>query len=304
MSGGADSVALLLGLLEVASEFSRELCVAHLNHRLRGTESDNDANWVGDLAASLGLRCEVGVVSLDDLSADAGGLEENARRLRYRFLDEAAANFGCPTIALAHTADDQAETVLHRLFRGTGISGLRGMLAVRTSVRGYRVARPILAIRRTLVEDYLKERGQPFRTDATNSDTMMTRNRLRHVILPMLREQINPQVDSAICRLAEQASELDDFLTHHVGQLLARSLKDSQPDACRMDIRELVEQSRHVVRELFREVWHRQHWPLQAMGFEQWNRLVEILSTRETITLPNRIEPRFHSEWLLVLRQL
>ena len=304
VSGGADSVALLRGLIDVASDFCLDLSVAHLNHRLRGFDSDADSIWVQQLATSFHLQCEVGEVSENALSAGTGGIEENARTLRHRFLDEAALKLGCRTIALAHTSDDQAETVLHRLFRGTGITGLRGMSNVRQSALGNRLVRPMLNIRKACLEEYLQSCGQSFRTDVTNRDTAMTRNRLRHVILPMLRDQINPQVDTAICRLAEQAAEIDEFVRQSVDQLLVRTLKDSQPDVCRLDVKELAGQSRHLVRELFHEVWLRQKWPLQAMGFEQWNRLFDTLKTRETITLPNRIEARYHTESLLVLRRL
>lgn len=304
VSGGADSVALLRGLVHLSSAFSLELHVAHLNHRLRGPDSDGDATWVKELAESLNLRCEIGVVSREDLPLESGGLEENARTLRYRFLDEAAAKLDCQTMVLAHTQDDQVETVLHHVLRGTGVTGLRGIPAQRQTVSGHRLIRPMLTIRRALLESYLVECGQSFRTDVTNVDTAMTRNRLRHVLLPIIREQINPQVDSAICRLAEQAAEIDEFFRQAAGDLLARSLKDRQHDTCRLDVVELMDQPRHLVRELFRALWQLQQWPLQAMGFDHWNRLVEILSTHETITLPNRIEARFHSEKLLVLRRL
>jgi tRNA(Ile)-lysidine synthase len=303
VSGGADSVALLWGLSELASEFSLELFVAHLNHQLRGAESDADATWVAQLARGLNVRCEIGLASEEELTADASHLEETARQVRYRFLDEMAAKFNYPTIALAHTFDDQVETVLHRLLRGTGISGLVGMRSVRQSEQGFRLVRPMLAIRRSTVEDYLRERRQTYRTDSTNLDTTMTRNRLRHVVLPSLRDQVNPQVDAAIARLAEQASELDDFLSGYLNQLLSRALRGSQPDVCHVDVRELAAEPAHIVRELFRLLWKRQGWPLQAMGYEQWNRLAQLLTSKETITLSGQIEARFHSEWMLVLRR-
>lgn len=304
VSGGADSVALFCGLVEVAAEFSLELHIAHLNHRLRGADSDADAAWVADLATALNLPVEIGSVATGELSADASGVEEKARKLRHRFLDESATKFACPVIAVAHSADDQAETVLHHMLRGTGIAGLCGIPPVRQTAAGHRLVRPMLAIRRCLIESYLADHGQSYRTDETNVDTAMTRNKLRHVVLPLLRKQVNPQVDVALCRLAEQAMEIDDFLTQSVNQLLEQCRAVMQPESCRLDISGLAEQPRHVVRALFRELWKRQEWQRQAMGFDQWNRLVEMLFTRETITLPNRIEARFHSENLLVLRRL
>ena len=274
---------------------------AHLNHGLRGEDSKNDAAWVADLARSLGLPCEVGVVSPTSLSVNVSGMEENARKLRHRFLEQTALKWDCQSIALAHTADDQSETVLHHLFRGTGIAGLRGIPAVRSTPSGRRLIRPLLRVRRTLLESYLKDCDQRFCTDQTNADTAMTRNRLRHVVLPLLREQINPQVDTALFRLAEQAAEIEEILQHEAQQILESCLKDQQPDACRIDVSSLSNHPRHLVREMFRELWQRQGWPQQAMGYDQWNRLADVMVTRKAIQLPNQIEVRFHSDNLLVL---
>ena len=304
VSGGADSVALLRGLVLVSDEFSLELGVAHLNHRLRGAESDSDAAWVHDLATSLNRPCLLDVVQPEEWSSVGRGVEETARTVRYRFLDEAAAKFGTRSIALAHTADDQAETVLHHILRGTGMAGLGGMSSARTTASGRRLLRPMLGIRRSQVEEFLLEMNQDFRVDATNTDTTMTRNRLRHVVLPLLRSQINPQVDAALYRLAEQATDVEQMVRQLAGDLLGRALLDQQPEACRIDVDYLRGQPRHLVRELFRELWQRQHWPLQAMTYDHWNRFYEILTSRETITFPDRIESRFHSENLLVIRRL
>lgn len=303
-SGGADSVALLLGLVEIAPLRSLELTVAHLNHRLRGAESDADAVWVGELATAFHLTSEIGFLADEAVCPDASGLEENARNARYHFLDQAANKHDSRTIVLAHTADDLTETVLHHLFRGTGMAGLTGIPPVRKLDSGRRIVRPMLNIRRSLVEKFLRDRQQSVRVDSTNSDTRMTRNRLRHVVLPLLREQVNSQVDIAIQRLVEQAVEIDQFFSEIAGRLLHDALQHSERDLCHLSVRPMEEAHRHHVREMFRELWKRQGWPRQAMGFDQWNRLVSILETRETITLPGRIEARFSAANLLVLRRL
>lgn len=304
VSGGADSVALLRGTLALAGELSLEICVAHLNHRLRQSASDNDAIWVTSLAESFGCPVEIGELPRQVLSSDQAGLEEQARTLRHRFYETAASKLNCPTIALGHSADDQSETVLHHLLRGSGIAGLRGIPAIRQTTSGLKLVRPMLSIRRQQIEDYLHELAQDYRTDATNQDTSLTRNRLRHVILPLLREQLNPKVDQALCRLAEQASEIDDVIQRVTRELLSKCLTDEQVDICRLDVVPLQAQPVHLVREVFREIWRRQRWPLQAMGYEQWNRLIEVLRTRETITLPERIDVRFHTANLLVIRRI
>ena len=140
--------------------------------------------------------------------------------------------------------------------------------------------------------------------DRLNADTSMTRNKLRHVILPLLREQINPQIDAALCRLAEQAMEIDEVLHHAASQLLARCLMDQQPDSCHLDVSLLADQPRHLIREMFCVLWKKQDWPRQAMGFAHWNRLAEMLANRKSVDFPNGIEARFHSDRLLVLRHV
>ena len=204
VSGGADSVALLRGLVELRDEFPLELHAAHLNHKLRGDASDGDADWVRSLCESLGVPAEVGELEAAALRSDDAALEETARTLRHRFLDEAAVRADCNVIATAHTADDQIETVLHHIFRGTGISGLRGIPHERQTASGRRLVRPMLAIRRELVESYLNEIGHDFRTDATNADTSLTRNWLRHELLPQLRSHFGtvarPSAGTSSCR--------------------------------------------------------------------------------------------------------
>lgn len=304
VSGGADSVALLLGLCEVRAELGLELVVAHLNHALRGDESDADAEWVRQLANDLSLPCEIAALSESVWNAASEGMEETARKQRYQFFDQVATKYDATAIAVAHTADDQAETVLHNLVRGTGISGVRGMQRVRLTAAGHRLIRPMLAIRRSMLEEYLTERNQSFRTDSTNIDLKMTRNRIRHRVLPMLREQLNPHVDMALCRLAEQAADIDEVLEIAAESLFSHCVQHTQLDTCHLDVSLLRDKPRHLIRHLFRAIWRKQGWPLKAMGFDEWNRLAELLQSPKTITLPDRIEARFRTETLLVLRRL
>ncbi len=300
VSGGADSVALLRGLVELRNEFALSLHVAHLNHKLRGAASDADAVWVERLAASLKLPVEIGSVE-NDLTNERGGVEEAARDARHRFLNETAARVNCHTIALAHTADDQVETVLHHLFRGTGMSGLRGIPPERLLPGDIRLVRPMLSIHRELIEAYLLELGQDFRTDASNTDTGLTRNWLRHELLPQLRSHFGEKVDLSLTRLSEQAAEIEATLTSLAERLLDQSLLDAQPDAVRLDMRPLANQPRHLVREAFVQLWQRQQWPRQSMGFAEWNRLAEVSLSGGSTNLPGGIVARRGSEFLLVL---
>ena len=300
VSGGADSVALLRGVCQLRNEFSLSLHVAHLNHKLRGAASDADATWVEQLATSLQLPVEIGSVT-SDLTHERGGVEEAARDARHRFLNETAARVECNVVALAHTADDQTETVLHHLFRGTGLSGLRGIPSERPLPGHIRLVRPMLAIRRELIEAYLLELGQDFRTDATNTDTRLTRNWLRHELLPQLRSHFGEKVDLSLTRLSEQAAEIEATLTMLAERLLDESLLDAQPDTVRLDVRPLANQPRHLVREAFVQLWQRQQWPRQSMGFAEWDRLAEVALTGGTTNLPGGLVARRATVVLLTI---
>ena len=300
VSGGADSVALLRGLFELRTEFTLSLHVAHLNHKLRGAASDADAAWVNWLAESLPLPVEIGSVT-NDLTQERGGVEEAARDARHRFLNETAVQMEFNTIALAHTADDQVETVLHHLFRGTGLSGLRGIPSERPLSGEIRLVRPMLSIRRELVEAYLRELGHDFRTDATNTDTSLTRNWLRHELLPQLRSHFGEKVDLSLSRLSEQAAEIETTLTTLAARLLDASLLDAQPRAVRLNTRPFANEPRHLVREAFVLLWQRQAWPRQAMGHAHWSRLADLTTALGTVSLPSEIEASHRTSGLLVI---
>ncbi len=215
VSGGADSVALLraLGDLPVS-----DLVIAHLNHRLRDRESDEDAEFVAQLCPHLPHRIEaIDVAGLAQASGD--NLENAARRARYDFLARVARETQAAWIATGHTLDDQAETVLHRLIRGSGLRGLRGIAAKRELVAGIALLRPMLNVSRSDVIEYLQTIGQPWREDTTNRDSAFTRNRIRHEALPLLRT-FNPAIAETLARTAMQADEVYDHIEKEIHELL------------------------------------------------------------------------------------
>ena len=300
LSGGADSVALFRGLLELQPEFEFSVHAAHLNHQLRGVASDADAQWVDELCKSFAVPSTIGTASI---GVAATGIEEAARKARHRFLDDAARSNVADTVITAHTADDQLETVLHHLFRGTGLAGLRGIPLVRSTESGCRLIRPMLSIRRSLIESYLSEIGQDFRTDATNTDTEFTRNWLRHNMLPQLRTQFGDRVDSSLLRLVEQAGEIEQTIEELAGRLLDQAILDAQTDSVRLNTRIMADQPVHLVRELFHLVWRRQRWPRQGMGYSEWNRLAELARKGGNADFPGGIRARHSSAGLLVLEK-
>jgi tRNA(Ile)-lysidine synthase len=208
VSGGADSVALLLLLLESREKLGIVLSVVHFNHRLRGKASDADEKFVGKLAAKhrLEFHCASADVAAK-AKKERANLEDAARRARYDYFRALADSGACTHIAVAHTADDQAETVLAHILRGTGLAGLSAIHPVAGPV-----IRPLLRIRRAELRAYLRRKKQTWREDATNRDTKRMRARIRQKLLPLLEKQFQPNIVEHLATLAELAREDEAFL--------------------------------------------------------------------------------------------
>jgi tRNA(Ile)-lysidine synthase len=232
VSGGADSVALLLALSEANRE--REalgvvLTAVHVHHGLRAAGADADEAFVRELCDKLGVPLVVERVNVPARqAAEREGLEEAARELRYRVFWELMKSSRADVVATAHTLDDQAETVVMKLLRGAWTEGIGGIApAVESGVRG-RIVRPLLGARRAEVEAYLRERGQTWREDATNRDVSLMRNRVRHELIPILRG-FNPGIDAALARLAEIARDEEGFWQAEVAKVLPQVLLPGRP---------------------------------------------------------------------------
>ena len=232
VSGGPDSVALLRAFAELAPSLGVVLVVLHLNHRLRGAESDADQDFVAALAEKLSLEAVLGSA---DVGAEGGAsLEAAGRRARYGFFLHAAVDHRLDCVATGHNRDDQAETVLLRLLRGSGNSGLSGILrscdlsALAQSPvpvgtqSAPRLIRPMLSISRRQVERYLISLGQPFRLDPSNRDPKFLRNRVRAELLPALERDYNPQLRQALCETADVTAAENALLEDLVSAALAR----------------------------------------------------------------------------------
>ena len=204
LSGGPDSVALVHILLELDRD--GELTVAgaaHLNHQLRGADADTDEQFCRDLAAALGLALEVGRVDVRALAIEQGrSVEDAARIARYAFLERAADGLRAAVVAVGHSRDDQAETFLLRLIRGSGPRGLAAILP-----RAGRVVRPLLDVRRVELRAYVAERGIRYRDDATNADVGIPRNRVRHELIPYLQREFSPGIVDVLAREAAIARD-------------------------------------------------------------------------------------------------
>jgi len=215
VSGGADSVALLCLLLELRTELGIVLSVAHVNHKLREKESDKDERYVAQLARQHGLAFHVQDAPVD--SSASSGIEAAARELRYGFFRQLAHEGVVTKIATAHTLDDQAETVLLRIFRGTGIRGLSGIhprIVFEEQERTFgEVVRPLLDFRRAALLEFLRARGQSWREDASNRDIAFLRNRVRHRLLPVIAQEFGEAAIEHMGELAEIARAEEEVLS-------------------------------------------------------------------------------------------
>ena len=219
VSGGADSVCLLHVLCACKRDMGFDLCCVHVHHGIRGQEADEDASFVRALCETLAVPFVLKETDVPKLAKRSShtGIEESARHARYQALKEVADSRGCTRIAVAHNRDDQAETVLYHLFRGTGLKGLAG-------IRGQtgRIIRPLLCVPRSDIEAYLRTHHLSWREDHTNADQSYARNRIRHTVLGGVLTHVNVLADAHIADAAQEVQEALSFLEEHVTAAQAR----------------------------------------------------------------------------------
>jgi tRNA(Ile)-lysidine synthase len=244
VSGGADSVCLLHVLVELAPRWELRLSVAHLDHRLRGEESREDARFVGTMAARLGLEFHGAEA---DVRAEGDNLEQAARQARLRFFYELLRSGAAHRVALGHTRSDQAETVLFRFLRGAGTAGLAGIRPV--TAEG--LVRPLLDVDRGEVETWLRERGIAWREDSTNSTPAFARNRIRHELLPQLTREWNPALSLTLAHTADWALEEEAYWEAEIEKLAEAHLV-FRPPAVLMRVESLRSLAPAVARRLVR----------------------------------------------------
>ncbi len=250
ISGGSDSVFLLHRMLcEKAGSASRPVLL-HMNHRLRGAASDEDQRFVESLGKTLDLPVVVGFADIPDVRA-LTGIEARARSERYAFIRKTCAEKGIRRVFVAHTADDQVETILMRFFEGAGISGLKGI--PRSGEGG--IERPLLNVWRTEILETLGSSGHPYRIDESNADTRFERNWIRHLLLPMLTDRYGETVKKRIHALGERFRELDTFVTGAATRWIRRNVKGAPPSMNRKSFARLPAMVRiavlqHLVHEL------------------------------------------------------
>ena len=222
LSGGPDSVAMFHILIEIGVPVE----AAHFDHQTRAGQSAADAEFVSRLCASLGKAIHVGTAPVAEDAAGSGqSFEAAARDARYDYFTALARERGCAAVATGHHADDQAETILMRMLRGTSARGLAG-IAPKTTRDGVAVIRPLFRLDSETIHAYLHERGYEYRTDASNADTRIVRNRIRHELLPQLAKDYNVNVRDALCRLGDILRSEHELLASLTEEFLAGCLRD------------------------------------------------------------------------------
>lgn len=222
VSGGADSLALLHILNKIKDDFSLELAVAHVHHGLRGEDADKDAKFVEGICRDWQIPFYIKKADVRKLASKWGLSEEEAgRKVRYDFFEQILKEIKGQKIALAHHRDDQAETILYNLIRGTGLKGLQGMKPVREG----KIIRPLLQVSRQQIEAYCRENNLEYRIDLTNEENIYTRNRIRNVLIPYIQENFNPNFSENLVRMGDIIREEEEFLSHYSNQLFQKWAK-------------------------------------------------------------------------------
>lgn len=285
VSGGADSTALLLALheLKTAGKLSVRICVAHLDHKLRKTSS-RDARWVSALAAKLGDECVIGRSKVAEIArARNDNLEQAARQARYAFLERTAKRKSAKYVLTAHTMDDQAETVLMRLMRGSAGAGLGGMEAMRpvTGNSSIQLVRPLLWARRSDTESYCRIRKAEYLVDEMNSDTAFSRVRVRQQLLPLM-QSFNNRIVEALSRTAAQLREDRAVLFNDADELLQRASlsRVDEGDENRtppLNVKLLVNEPPALRRRALRQ------WLSQARGSTRRLEMVHLLAVEKLL---------------------
>lgn len=340
VSGGADSVALLRAICRIneRSGDGRDphnlLSVAHFNHGWRGAESDGDEQFVRQLCDSLSISVHVGRDRCQPPEMPRS--EASAREQRYAFLTNTAYRLGARYVLTAHTASDRVETLLHNLYRGTGLAGVSVPGAIRHLHQELVLVRPLIGCSRADVEQYLESLHQSFRTDSSNANQAYRRNFLRHTLLPMVRQVYGSQVDQRLTAFSEDVAEIVQLHHTYAADYLQRveelwnsdreNHRGTEPAAAFDDLRRLhvpkqsqADTAWPIVFNALQTSWQRRQWPLQDMRREHWQQLRRLWSQALPTTssamsnraaservvhaqLPGDLHVSERAEWLLIER--
>lgn len=299
VSGGPDSVLLLQFLDELARDLGLTLAVVHFNHHLRGAESDGDEAFVRQLAEARGLAYFRGEADVAQAArASRRNVEATARDLRYRFFFSLVTKGQLDKVATAHTANDQAETVLLRLLRGTSTRGLGGIYPV---LEG-KVVRPFLSLMRAEIEEELARRKLEFRVDSSNQETRLARNKLRKEFLPRLAKEFNPRLVRLLKEFADRARDDEAFLDQQARER-ARPWRVREDTAARIPVRPLAEFPPAIARRVLRQMLQSARGNLRGINYVHIETLLHFAAAAQSgrsLALPGGLMALKDFDWLII----
>lgn len=300
VSGGPDSMALLYAFYWLRGELGISIHVAHLNHMFRGKESAEDAEFVERVCGELGLPATIESRDVPALIKGTGlSEEEGARIVRYRFLEEVAERVGSRKVATGHTATDQAETVLMRLLRGSGLRGLSGIPPVRQGRVTF--IRPLIRVSRREIEELLRSEGIPFRIDSSNLKPVYTRNRIRLELMPLLRE-FNPRIEEVLARVGEISAEEDEFMERIAAEKLGELSTERREGYVRLKADELAQLPIALRRRIVRAAVREAKGDLLNVDFDHVESILDLISSpipSSKVDLPGLRAERRYSELII-----
>lgn len=296
VSGGADSVALLRALVQLKTDAENDpgtgkIIVAHCNHKTREACAD-EAKFVETLCEVHGVECVVLEYSTDADSSisPTSNSEESLRNWRYQQLLDLAKRRGIRYLFTGHHQDDQIETVLFRLIRGTGLSGLAGVPAIRVD-ESVSIVRPLLKISRVQIEEALADLNQEYCTDISNQDSAYSRNFIRNELLPKIRNRFGNSIDASVARISIQARELDAFLDVEISKVASLCVLNCNATQIQIDTEACKSLPPIILRHLLKTEWRKAAWPEQAMTYDWWQALCELAQDNrsESQNLPGNV---------------
>jgi tRNA(Ile)-lysidine synthase len=279
VSGGPDSVALLFLLLEIKEQYSLKLVVSHINHKLRGEESDQDKEFVKNLCKESGIEFfSKSFLHIKEKAKKSKiSLQEYARELRYDHWEKLAQKIGAEKIAVGHNLDDQVETILMRLLRGAGSLGLSGI-----PIKRGKIIRPLLWVKREQIETYLQEKRIPFRRDSSNLKPDYFRNKLRLLFLPLIQKEFSPNFYEILSRTGQILLEQERFIHKETEKVFNKSLITEKPNKIVLDLSKIKSYDICLKRNLIRVCLSQIQDSSKELSFQQTERILNLMERKES----------------------
>ena len=289
VSGGPDSMALLLFLLKIKEKYLLEIGIAHLNHMLRGKEADRDEEFVRNFAEQLNLPC---FIEKKDVAMFAKknhlSMEDAARKVRYSFLKDVLKKHKYSKIAVGHTFDDNAELILMNILRGSGTKGLSGITPKREDL----IIRPLITTKKQTILKFLESVDQEYMIDSSNKDEKHLRNSIRNTLIPLIKEKYNPKIKESLVRLSTIIKDEDEWMTQETKLLFNKAIKSIKPDLVELSIDSLDEYHSALRKRVVRKAVKKINGSLKKISLKHIDDVIKLsLSTTfgESIDLPDKI---------------